>query len=215
MRTVNDIYSEKVAHIQSRLEGYAQRLGLESPAFTNVLVQAQDSLTQQTQDSEVADILAQNALTIADAKSAPTASFSGSMATYESLVNQISAKYGMDAKLIKALIQVESGFNASAVSGAGAQGLMQLMPGTARSLGVTNSFDPAQNIEGGVKYLSQMLDRFGDIRLALAAYNAGPGSIGSLGVTDANNATEYSRISSGVRGYVSKVLNHYQSLITG
>ncbi|WP_300497719.1 lytic transglycosylase domain-containing protein, partial [uncultured Methylophaga sp.] len=80
--------------------------------------------------------------------------------------------------LVRAVIHAESAFNAKALSKKGAQGLMQLMPGTAKDLGVTNAFDVQQNIEGGVKYLAGLLNTFdGDIKLATAAYNAGPGAV--------------------------------------
>ena len=93
-------------------------------------------------------------------------------------VQKAAAKYDLSPDLIRGVIRAESNFEVRAVSRAGAQGLMQLMPATAKELGVNNPFDIAQNIDGGAKYLRQMLDRFGgNIRKALAAYNAGPGTV--------------------------------------
>lgn len=97
---------------------------------------------------------------------------------YDSIIREMSAKYGVPARLIKSVIDQESKFDPNAGSGKGARGLMQLMPGTARELGVRNSLDPRQNIEGGTKYLARMLKMFkGDVPRALAAYNAGPGNV--------------------------------------
>lgn len=93
------------------------------------------------------------------------------------LVEQTARKHDVDPLLVHSVIQVESDYNAQAVSPKGAQGLMQLMPGTARMLGVSDSFDPGQNIEAGVKYLKYLQDIYKDDRLALAAYNAGPGAV--------------------------------------
>ena len=110
-------------------------------------------------------------------------------------------KYGIDPKLFESLIHQESNFNPTAQSSAGAQGLTQLMPKTAASLGVTDPFDPMQNLNGGAKYLSQLLKQFdGDTKLALAAYNAGPGAVRRAGGIPPFQETQ---------DYVRKVLDRF------
>lgn len=96
---------------------------------------------------------------------------------YANLFTAAAQKYGVDADLLAAVAKQESGYDAKAVSPAGAQGLMQLMPATAKGLGVTDSFDPAQAVDGAARLLSDLLDRFGRTDLALAGYNAGPGAV--------------------------------------
>jgi soluble lytic murein transglycosylase-like protein len=93
------------------------------------------------------------------------------------LIMDLSKRHGVDPHLVKAIIRAESGFDPKAKSASGACGLMQLMPGTARRLGARNVFDPAQNLAAGVKYLDRLLERFGNVRAALAAYVKGPGAV--------------------------------------
>ncbi|WP_458462598.1 lytic transglycosylase domain-containing protein [Paenibacillus sp.] len=126
---------------------------------------------------------------------------------FESLIAEASAKYGVPESLIKAVIDTESNFNPNVVSSAGAKGLMQLMDGTAAGLGVSNSFDPAQNIDAGTKYLSLQLQRFGgEVKMALAAYNAGPGRVSRLGVSsDSELMSVLNRLPSETQNYISKV----------
>ena len=101
---------------------------------------------------------------------------------YDEFIEEASAQYGVDAALIRSVMQMESSFDALAVSRAGAMGLMQLMPDLAEELGVEDPFDPRQNIMGGAKYLRRLLDLYrGNVRLALASYNAGTTSVTQYG----------------------------------
>jgi soluble lytic murein transglycosylase-like protein len=113
---------------------------------------------------------------------APAGGGSGGPGPFKAEIEAAAAKYHLDPALLRGLIRAESNFDPNAGSPAGAQGLCQLMPGTAASLGVTNIHDPAQNIDGGARYLRQQLDAFGgDVTKALAAYNAGPGAVQRYG----------------------------------
>ena len=115
------------------------------------------------------------------ANNTTTYSSDNSLESYKVLAEKTAKRYALDPDLVKAVIEIESGWNPRAVSSRGAIGLMQLMPDTAMDMGVRNPYDPEQNIEGGVKYLKRLVDRFGDIKLALAAYNAGPSVVKRYG----------------------------------
>jgi soluble lytic murein transglycosylase-like protein len=120
------------------------------------------------------------------------------------IINDAAKKYGVDPNLIAAMTFRESAFNTNAVSSRGAQGLMQLMPKTARALGVQNAFDAQQNIFGGTKYLKSLLDRFhGNIEMTLAAYNAGPELVAKVGPAANQEAIEYV---AAVKGYYEAAL---------
>lgn len=120
---------------------------------------------------------------------------------FDDLIFEAADRYEVDPALVKAIIMAESGYNPKAVSTRGARGLMQLMPGTAKALGVEDCFDPKHNINGGVKYFKKLLDRFdGDVKLGLAAYNAGAAKVWRHKGVPPFRATKY---------YIEKVFKYY------
>ncbi len=120
---------------------------------------------------------------------------------YDKLIARLANQYDLAPSLVKAVIAAESNFQAEAVSHKGAQGLMQLMPATAQTLGVENPFDPVQNVDGGVRYLRSLMDRFGNLSYALAAYNAGPEAVNRHGGIPPYPET---------REYVKRVMTYYR-----
>ncbi len=121
---------------------------------------------------------------------------------YDGLIGLTARTHQVPPALVKAVIAAESDFDPNAISRAGAQGLMQLMPGTAASLGVQDPLAPDENVDGGVRYLRSMMDRFGDLPLALAAYNAGPSAVVRYGGVPPYPET---------RDYVTRVMNYYRA----
>jgi soluble lytic murein transglycosylase-like protein len=119
----------------------------------------------------------------------------------DGVIHEAAARVGLEEPLLRAVIKAESGFDPNCVSPAGARGLMQLMPDTARALGVSDPFDPRENVMAGARYLRQQLERFGRVDLALAAYNAGPGAV-----------TRYAGIPpfAETQAYVPRVLRYWR-----
>jgi soluble lytic murein transglycosylase-like protein len=187
-----------VADVTSSIKAIEQRIASISPSAAQVFgipsttsAATPASFATQLQTAGV-DQTGTAATTLPDlvpgTTTAPATTTAGSTATastdtqYDSLIQQAARDQGVDPALLKGLVQAESGFNPSSVSSVGAQGLTQLMPDTAKGLGVTNPFDPLQNLEGGARFLAGALKRFGgNEQLALAAYNAGPGAVERYG----------------------------------
>lgn len=133
----------------------------------------------------------------------PPAPGNHSSAAYEPYIDEASRRYNIDSHLLKAIVKVESNFNPRAVSKKGAVGLMQIMPENFTSLGIRDPYNPQENILAGARYLREMINRYGELPLALAAYNAGPGAVDRYRTIPPFSETQ---------NYVTEVLRYYDSL---
>ncbi len=187
--------TERMRQIQSKLETIdtksqamsSGRIDPESYSFDFILDESvqQQSLKQQA---------------VQEAKAAPLPANAPPKSSIENMIEAHAEKIGINPSLVKAVARAESGFNPKAVSPAGAKGLMQLMPSTARELGVRSIMDPSENVRGGAEYLKKLLNKYHSIPHALAAYNAGPGAVDRFGGVPPYRET---------RNYVAKVTHYF------
>lgn len=190
-----------------------------------------DSMTKASSQSELGGLLTgtnsngqnledlasmlSNGLTyksITSTNGSSTSTYTGSDANMSEIydaVNKYSKEYGVDSKLVLSIIKTESNFDSTAVSSAGAQGLMQLMPENSKAKGVSNPFNIEQNIKGGIQLLKGYLDSYGgDVQMALMAYNGGPGTMQRRGVT---SDSDLYKMPEETQNYIPKVLNYYKN----
>ena len=185
--TLDNILRQKLMEIQSQLPSFVKLVKDDaSTSFDEILTdEMSDAGNGTSASSEIGEVLG---------------SYTGD---YNDIINNVAKKYNISTAVIKSVIKAESSFNPDVVSSAGAMGLMQLMPDTAKALGVDNPYDPVQNIEGGAKYLKEMLNKFGgNLELALAAYNAGPGNVIKYGGIPPFDETQ---------NYVQKIMGYIKN----
>lgn len=195
MKVDNSNSAEKILQLQMMTEIFKEAAG-DSDSFQLILESLTKAMTGDSTSPDITSILTNSGTKVQ----------SGNTSIQEA-INNASKKYGIDSDIINAVIKQESGFNPQSKSSAGAEGLMQLMPGTAKELGVTDAYDVGQNVDGGTKYLKGLLEMYGNSKeLALAAYNAGPGTLRKRGVDE---VSEISKLPTETRNYVQKVMKYY------
>ncbi len=214
--------SEALQGVQARLQEIESRTGLSFSAYmarTQTMQPVSDDTSVDIIDAATGLPAEETAVTPAGETEPvnvpePASDIFASLpeSEYDSLFIEVADRYGLSSALIKAVAFAESGFRSTAVSGAGAMGLMQLMPYTAEALGVEDPFDPEQNVDGGARLLSSLLDQFdGNALLALAAYNCGAYGVSSRGITDLSDMMQRAMLPSETRGYLSNVEDYLSS----
>jgi len=183
---------QRVAQLQATLEGMRAKSASSTPSNSATVPSTTSTPVDFSNVLESAQSMAP-----AERSLAPTGQV-------KQWIEALGKKHGVDAKLLESVVATESGFNPDAISQSGAQGLMQLMPSTAQSLGVKDPFDPIQNLDGGTRYLKGLLTKYQSVPKALAAYNAGPGAVDRAGGVPPYAETQH---------YVDKVMTRYQKTL--
>jgi soluble lytic murein transglycosylase-like protein len=196
--------AQRVQQLQALIEQTRQSA---APASTSAVTAATSTQTVSAEPADFASALQAATTTdsspVAYQSTAPLPGGTAQSSEYDPLIEAAARRNGVEPAVLHGLIEQESGFDASAQSSAGAGGLTQLMPGTAASMGVANPLDPAESIEGGARYLGQLMRQFaGNTTDALAAYNAGPGAVEQYGGVPPYAETQ---------SYVSKVLGYAEA----
>ena len=180
---------------------------------TQVIEDADDTVNKKTGYSAKSLETANSSQTAESQAEAGIPAPSYTRESYDELIGTAAAKHGVSSALLRAVIWAESNFDSTAVSGKGAMDLMQLMPQTAADLGISDAFDPAQNIDGGAKLLAQKLEKYnGDLSMALASYNCGDAGLNSRGIFDLSDPEQYSLLPGETRGYLSRLEGYLESV---
>jgi len=205
----SQIVASKMQQLNSRLNSRMQEIsGKTGIRFSEMFASRIDEISQE--QDVIAEIKAGDTEVAGETKSVGSVVARGN---YDTLITAMALKHGVDPQLARAVVWAESNFNPNVVSHKGAVGLMQLMPATAASLGVTDSFDPVQNIDGGVRYLASRLKMYdGDVLRSLAAYNCGQTRLANLGITDLTDPAQFALLPRETQNYITRIDGYLESM---